>query len=377
MMGTIEKCMLAALSVTCLLCGCGREPADVKAEAPPPAVVEQIGNANKVEVDHPEQFPLFTAIEHTAKAELNATGVVAPDVSRTVPVISLAVGRVVELDARLGDTVKKGQLLLRVQSADLASAFSDYRKAVADEVLARTQFERAEDLYKKGAISLNDLQVAKDAAAKANVDVETTIARLRVLGGDPANPTEILDIRAPISGVITDQQVTTASGVQGLSSTNPFTISDISRVWILCDVYENDLSIIHLGETADIRLNAYPDRKFTGRISNVGTILDPNLRTAKVRVEVENPGLMKLGMFVTATFHGKQAEMHAAVPADAILHLHDRDWVYVPAGGKQFQRLEVTTGETLPGNLQEIVSGLKPGQQVVRNALVLQTTAEQ
>jgi len=294
-----------------------------------------------VQVDHPEQFPLAAAVGHVATSLLVTTGAVSPDISRTVPVISIATGRVVEIHARLGDTVKKGQLLLRVQSADMSGAFADYRKAVADEQLARTQLERSQLLYGKGAVSLNELQVAQGAEDKAKVDVENTSERLRVLGGDINHPAAIVEIRAPASGVITDQQVTSAAGVAGLSSPNPFTISDLSHVWILCDVYENDLPNVHVGETAEVRLNAYPDKVFTGRISNVGPVLDPSLRTAKVRIEVPNPGLMRIGMFVTATFHGQKKQTHASVPASAILHLHDRDWVYIPPGDKKFRRVEV------------------------------------
>jgi cobalt-zinc-cadmium efflux system membrane fusion protein len=371
--GTIT-CLLAS---GLLLAGCGEGKGDPKAEAPPAAKVEHEQDANVFKVDHPEQFPLFTAIVHTATTQLVATGVVSPDVSRTVPVISIATGRVVEIKARLGDVVKKGQVLLRVQSADMSGAFSDYRKAVADEKLARIQFERAKLLYDKGAISLNDFQTAEDVEDKALVDVENTTERLRVLGGSIDQPAAIVDIRAPVSGVITDQQVTNAAGVAGLGSPNPFTISDLSYVWILCDVYENDLANVHVGETAEIRLNAYPDKVLRGRIGNIGPILDPNLRTAKVRIEVANPGTMKIGMFVTATLHGEKKEIHAAIPADAILHLHDRDWVYVPAGDKSFRRVEVTAGETLPNKMQEIVSGVHTGEQVVSNALVLQNTAEQ
>jgi cobalt-zinc-cadmium efflux system membrane fusion protein len=284
---------------------------------------------------------------------------------------------VVEVHARLGDTVKKGQLLLRVQSADMSAAFSDYRKAVADEKLARIQFERAKLLYDKGAISLNDFQTAEDVENKAQVDVENATERLRVLGGSIDRPAAIVDIRAPVSGVITDQQVTTAAGVAGLGSPNPFTISDLSFVWIVCDVYENDLATVHVGETAEIRLNAYPDKVFNGRISNVLPVLDPTLRTAKVRIEVRNPGLMRVGMFVTATFHGQKKETHAAVPATAILHLHDRNWVYLPTGDKKFRRAEVTVGQMLPNNMQEVVAGLQPGQQVIQNALVFQNAVEQ
>lgn len=359
------------------LTGCGEGKSDPKAGAPPAAKVEHEEDVNVLQVDHPEQFPLATAVEHAAASQLTVTGTVNPDSSRTVPVISLATGRVVEIYARLGDTVKKGQLLLRVQSADMSAAFSDYRKAVADEQLARMQLERAKLLYDKGAAALKDLQVAEDAEEKAKVDVENTTERLQVLGGSIDHPAAVVDIVAPVSGVITDQQVTAGAGVQGLSSPNPFTISDLSRVWILCDVYENDLANVRVGETAEIRLNAYPDKVFNGHISNVSPILDPSLRTAKVRVEVRNPGLMRVGMFVTAAFSSQKKGMHTAVPATAILHLHDRDWVYVPVSGKKFRRTEVTSGSNLPNNMQEIVSGLQPGQQVVSNALVLQNTVEQ
>jgi cobalt-zinc-cadmium efflux system membrane fusion protein len=134
---------------------------------------------------------------------------------------------------------------------------------------------------------------------------------------------------------------------------------------------------VHVGEYADVRLNAYPDRVFRGRIGNIGSILDPNLRTAKVRLEMKNPGFMRVGMFVNATFHGQKQESHALVPATAVLHLHDREWVYVPAADGKFRRVEVAGGKMLPGNLQEIASGIAPGQKVVSNALVLQNTVEQ
>jgi len=372
----LENTALAFVLVLCFA-GCSETKSDPKAEAPPQTKVEHEEDVNVVQTDHPEQFPLATAVEHTSTSQLVTTGAVTPDIARTVPVVSLAAGRVVEIRARLGDTVEKGQLLLRVQSSDISGAFSDYRKAVADEQLARTQLERSKLLYGKGAISLNDLEVSQDAEEKAKVDVENTTEHLRVLGADVNHPAAIVDIVAPISGVITDQQVTNAAGVQGLSSPNPFTISDLTSVWIVCDVYENDLANVHVGETAEIHTSAYPDKLLTGRISNVGPVLDPTIRTAKVRIEVHNPGILRIGMFVSAIFHGQKKESHAAVPASAILHLHDRDWVYVPAGDKKFRRVEVVAGASLPDNTQEILSGIKAGQQLVSNALVLQNTVEQ
>ena len=373
----LQTTIVAILGVC--LAACGGKPENIgSAGAPPPAKVEKEQDVNLLTVDHPEQFPLFKATSLFAAPTLSATGSVFPDINRTVPVITLATGRVVEIRARLGDTVEKGQVLLRVQSPDIAGAFSDYRKAVADEVLARTQLERSQLLYDKGAISLSNLELARDTEDKAKVDVETTLEHLRVLGVDKDHPSGVVDIKAPVSGVITDQEVTNAAGVQGLSGANPFTISDLTSVWILCDVYENDLANVHIGETADITLNAYPDRKYTGKISNIGPILDPNLRTAKVRIQVPNPDmLMRVGMFVTATFHGQKKVEYAVLPATAILHLHDRDWIYVPAGGKQFRRVEVHAGNVLPEKMQEIRSGIQPGQEVVSNALVMQSTVEQ
>ena len=219
--------------------------------------------------------------------------------------------------------------------------------------------------------------VANCILAINGADLTAATEQLRLLGIDKDHPSGIVDITAPISGVITDQQVTNAAGVQGLSGPNPFTISDLSYVWVICDVYENDLDAVHVGEYADIRLNAYPNQVLKGRVDNILPILDPNIRTAKVRLEVKNPGMMRIGMFATATFYGKRPETHSAVPASAILHLHDREWVYAPLGGGHFKRVEVVPGNMLPNKQQEIVSGIKPGDQVVSNALDLQSTVEQ
>jgi cobalt-zinc-cadmium efflux system membrane fusion protein len=370
-----------ALCAGLSLAGCARGHAQEEGdEAPPPVVVEHDETASGVaKVDHPEAFPLAAAEQYMARPALSVTGVVTNDVSRAVPVVSLASGRVVDLPVRLGDQVRQGQLLVRIESGDISGAFSDYRHAVADEALSRAQLDRAKMLYERGAIAQKDLEVAQDAEAKAAVDVETTAEHLRVLGASPERPaTGTIDVLAPVSGVITEQNVTNATGVKSLdNSPNLFTISDLSYVWIVCDVYENDLPNVHLGDGADIRLNAYPDRVLTGRVSNILPTLDPNIRTGKVRVELRNPGYMRVGMFATATFRGQSMETHTAVPATAILHMHDRDWVYVPAPGNTFRRLEVVGGDTLDGGRQEVRSGLQPGQKVVSNALVLDRAIEQ
>jgi cobalt-zinc-cadmium efflux system membrane fusion protein len=368
------------LAVAVLLSGCGDKgkKQDAAAGAPPPAKIEREADASIVKVDRPEQFALATATAYTTSPELAVTGAVNPDVSRSIPVPSLVSGKAIDVAVRLGDEVKKGQLLLKVRSSDVAGAYSDYRKAVVTESLTRTQLDRAKVLFEKGAIPKKDLDVAQSAEDSAKVDLDTTTERLHLLGSDLEHPTGIVELRSPASGVITDQQVTEGAGVQALSAPNPFTISDLSHVWIVCDVYENNLPGVRVGEAAEITLTAYPDKILHGRISNISPILDPNLHTAKVRIEVANPGrFLRVGMFVTATLHGQKPEQHAAVPASAVLHLHDRDWIFVPADTGQFRRIGVVSGKTLPGNLQEIVSGLEPGAKVVANALVLQNTVDQ
>jgi membrane fusion protein, heavy metal efflux system len=387
----VTLCLVFGLFVT----GCERK---VKAQdnlmagtAPVSTNAEPDMDSNNFKVDHPDRFPLATAGERTAAPELNVTGVVSPDVSLQVPVPSLATGRIQEIDARLGDEVKKGQLLFKVRSSDIAGAYSDYRKAVKNEQLAvdnerlaKIQLDRARLLFEDGAIPKSAFEIAENAEIgaqtaleNARVDTETTTEHLRLLGSDPEHPSGIVEVYAPVSGVITDQQITNASGVQALTPPNPFTISDVSHVWIICDVYENNMAQVHLGEYADIHLVAYPNRVLKGRISNILPIMDPTIRTAKVRLEVENPGLMRLGMFVTATFHGETQEKRAIVPAAAILHLHDREWVYTPIGGGSFRRVEVVGADMLPNNMQEVTSGIRPGEQVIANALVFQNTVEQ
>jgi cobalt-zinc-cadmium efflux system membrane fusion protein len=354
-----------------MLNGCSKGETDPAKGLPPDAKVEQAVDLTLFSVDHPEQFPLVAATDHPTTSELVVTGTVTPDLTRSVPVVSLASGRVIAIKTKLGENVQKDQLLMTVRSDDVSGGYSTYKMAMADEVLARTQYERSKDLYDHGAIALNDLQVAQDTEDKAKVAVDTSAEHLRLLGNDPDKQSFIVDVFAPTSGVITDQQVAAGSLVQAYSTPYPFTISDLSKVWIVCDVYENDLATVRLGDNAEIRLNAYPDKMFRGKVSNIGSVLDPTLRTAKVRLEVDNPGNMRLGMFVKATFRGQAMEMHTEVPASAIMHMHDRDYVFLPAPDNKFRRVEVVGGDVLPNNVQEVKSGLKAGQQVVTNALVL------
>jgi cobalt-zinc-cadmium efflux system membrane fusion protein len=349
--------------------------------APPPTKVIQVADMNLITVDPNDapKFSITTAGLIESSSELTATGSVVPDISRELPVISMANGRVVDIKARLDDNVKKGQLLLKVQSPDITAAFATYLKAANDEHMAKMAFDRASDLFQHGAISQAMLEAAEDSEKNAKADLAAAEEQLTTLGVDKNHPSSVVNVYAPISGVIVAQTATNASaaGVALSGSATAFTIADLSSVWIVCDVFENDISKLQLGQEARVKINAFPDRPLTGRISDVGPVLDPSLRTAKVRIEVANPGFLKLGMFATATFTSRSKEIYATVPADAVLHLHDRDWVFQPAGENHFKRIEIRAGRMLDGNRQEILSGITPGQQIVGNALLLETAGNQ
>lgn len=374
------KLLAVALTIGSLGFG-GCKSVEKGDSAPPPAHVVEVHDMSLITVDSKdaEKFKTVAAEKIEAARELTATGAVFPDVSREVPVISLANGRVVDIKVRLDDAVTKGQLMFRVQSPDISNAFNAYRKAVNDEQLANKAYLRAKDLLDHGAMSQAMFEQAETAENDAKANVTAAEEQLKAYGVDKDHPSPVADVYAPTSGVVVAQNVTNsgAAGVSLAGSATAFTIADLSQLWVVCDVYENDISKLQVGQEAKIISSAYPDRPLKGRVSDIGPILDPSLRTAKVRIEVSNPGYLKLGMFVSATFTNRTRETRAVVPADAVLHLHDRDWVFLPAGENLFKRTEVRSGQMLSGNRQIILSGIEPGQQVVQNALLLETAGNQ
>ncbi len=376
-----RRVITPALLLALCLAGCKHEAASTAAEAPPSSVqVEQTGGSDVVHVERAGRFPLVQAVAQQVRSTLQVTGTVNPDVSREIPVLSLANGRVLALHVGLGDTVHKGELVMEVQSPDVSTAFNAYLKAVNDEHLTTVTLDRDNLLYNKGAIAKSQLDAAQNGEDDAKADLLAAEQQLKILGVDKNHPSETVRIYAPANGVIIAQNVT-AAGAAGISyagSAGSMTIADLSHVWVICDVYENDLAGVHLGQHADIQLNAFPGKHFSGTISDIGAQLDPNLRTAKVRIQVANPqGLLRLGMFATGTLQGSRPEQETAVPATAVVQLHDRSYVFESAGDGSFKRVQVKTGPTLPGNLLTITAGIDVGQQVVSNALDLENTADQ
>ncbi len=373
---SIMTCVISVFYLAYFSISCSRNSG---ADAPAPVKIQSAPDPSLIDVERPEQFPLVKVETRKSPDELRVNGVVAPDVSRTVHVSSLSGGRVIDIRARLGDDVKKGQVLLVIHSPELATAIADYQKFQADEQLARRSLERAQLLFSHGAMAQKDLQQAEDTEQKAKVDLQTAAERIRILGGNLNHLSPIIEVRSPISGTVVEQNTTGGEAVKSLdNSPSLFTVGNLSRVWVLCDVYENHLAQVHWGDIAEVRLNAYPEQRFSGRVSNISRVLDPATRAAKVRVDLENrQGLMRPGMFAGVMVVSRSSHERIFVPTSAILRLHDKDWVFRPVGDHRFRRTEVQTGLTTPDGFQEILKGLQAGDAVVTNALQFSSSAEQ
>lgn len=361
--------LFVLLCALCASLACSKEtPA---ATSKPPVTLDP----DVFEADRPDLFKTAKAEMRALPTTVTANGTVSPDVNRTIHVTSLGSGRVVDLKVKLGDNVQKGQTLIVISSPDLAGAFSDYEKARADEQLSQKGLERAQMLYDRGAIAAKDLEVAQDSEDKAKVDVQTADHRIRIMGADPNHPTPLIELKASVSGTIVEQNVAGAEGIKSLDNTpNLFTIANLSEVWVVCDVFENDLGAVHLGDSAEIRLNAFPDRIHKGTVADISRILDPNTRSAKVRIVLPNPdGTLRSGMFAVATFRSRKLTSRVVVPATAIMRLHDRDWVFQKIGANRFRKIPIEADGLAPDGMQEIRSGVKAGDELVANALEFST----
>jgi cobalt-zinc-cadmium efflux system membrane fusion protein len=359
--------LLLAILAAALACSNDTPAATSK---PPVTLDPDVFNA-----DHPELFKTAKAELRQLPTQITANGVVSPDVNRTIHITSLGAGRVVDLKVKLGDNVQKGQTLIVISSPDLASAFADFEKAKADESLSHKALDRAQMLFDRGAIAAKDLEVAQGADDKAKVDLETTDRRLRILGADPAKPSPLIELKAPVSGTIVEQNVAGAEGIKSLDNTpNLFTIANLSEVWVVCDVFENDLGEVHPGDFAEIRLNAFPAQVFKGRVAEISRVLDPTTRSAKVRIIFPNPdGSLRPGMFAVATFHSRKLTDRIVVPSTAIMRLHDKDWVFRKESANQFRRIAIVADGLAPDGMQEVREGVKPGDELVTNALAFST----
>jgi cobalt-zinc-cadmium efflux system membrane fusion protein len=317
---------------------------------------------------------VLTVEPTTLTRSLRLTGAVAYNSFRTTPVITQVSGPVSRVVVVPGQRVKQGEPMLYVSSPDYSQLRTNYLKAKDASILAQKANARAQDLYQHQAIAEQNVEQAESAEVQANGDLVAAEAALKVMGiSDPealvkAPPSFEVPVRAPISGLVVEQDVSAGQLVQP-GATQCFMISDISTVWVLVNVYQNDLPYVRIGDTVAIQTDAYPET-FHGKISYVAASLDPSTRTLQARIETPNPGeKLKKDMYVVATVNAGAIKNAIALPDAAVLRDSDsqnQPFVYVAVGSGQFGRLPVTVGESLNGQT-EITSGLKPGDQVIGN----------
>ena len=328
------------------------------------------------ETDHPELFRTAKAETRALPTVVTANGTISPDVNRTIHVTSLGSGRVIDLKAKAWRHRDEGADAARLSPVPISVRHSlTTRKRRPTKRSRRKALDRAQMLYERGAIAAKDLEVAQDSEDKAKVDVETADHHVRLLGADPAHPSPLIELKAPVAGTIVEQNVAGSEGVKSLDNTpNLFTIANLAEVWAVCDVFENDLGEVHLGDAAEIRLNAFPDRVFKGKVADISRVLDPNTRSAKVRIVLGNAeGSLRPGMFAVATFRSRKLTDRVVVPSTAIMRLHDKDWVFRKESEKSFRKIAVQADGLAPNGMQEIREGVKAGDELVTNALEFST----
>lgn len=322
------------------------------------------------------------AVEKThLQRVLRLTGSVAYNQFKTTPVFPAIGGPVHEILVAPGQVVSAGAPLLTVNSPDYSVARSSYIKAKDSLVLADKTFTRAQDLYAHGAIAESDLQAAEFARNQAEADMVSAKDALHALGikdpdfvvKNPGKTTLEIPLLAPVGGEVVERLVGPGQLLQS-GVTQCFTISDMSDVWVLVNVYQSDLPYVHVGDSVTINTDSYPD-VFRGKISYIAPALDPNTRTLQARIATENPGRkLKKDMYVTASVLAGVNPNALTVPDAAILRdTENQPYVYVRTqNNNQFARRLVKTGDSNSGNT-EIISGLKEGEQVVGDgALFLQ-----
>ena len=301
---------------------------------------------------------------------LRLTGTVAFNGFLTTPVITQVSGPVNRLVVSPGEKVKKGQPMLYVSSPDYSQLRANYLKARDAHSLAHKNYARAQDLYAHHAIAERDLQAAESAEIQAQADLQSAEQSLKILG--ISQPETLMErpltpevpLIAPISGEAVERLCAPGQVIQA-GSTQCFTISNTSTVWVLANVYENQLAYVHVGDPVTIKSNSYPDI-FHGRISFMGAALDPTSRTLQARIDTANPnGKLKKDMYITATVVAGKISNALLVPDSAVLRdAENEPFVYVEVGQAQFARRPVKLGENSEGKTQ-VLSGLQPGDRVV------------
>ncbi|HEY6475465.1 MAG TPA: efflux RND transporter periplasmic adaptor subunit [Polyangia bacterium] len=371
--------LLAGLVATAPFAGCRSAPAATTPEGQPAEgevwlTTQQIRDA-KVQIEAIGQ--------HTVGNEIVTSGKVSFDDLRVAHIFSPVTGRVKRILAEPGERVKKGAPLATIESPDVGNAFADYGKAQADLVAAEHDFRRQKELFEAHAGSERDYESAEDnyGKAKAEIDRARQKARLfRNTGGSADPVSQEFTLRAPIEGQVIARAVNPGAEVQGQYSGGTavelFTVGELDSVWVFADVFEMDLARVRKDAPVSIKVVAYPEKAFAGKVDWIADALDPTARTARVRCSLPNPGReLKPEMYATVAI-AVPAPAVAALPRAALLRIGDQTVVFVqngstPDGRVKFSRRIVAVNEDEGSDYVPIVRGVNRGDQVVTSGAIL------
>ncbi|MBV6809330.1 efflux RND transporter periplasmic adaptor subunit [Xanthomonas campestris pv. pennamericanum] len=353
---------LAAACVCSLLAGCGATP--------PPAAPSPLLIHTNTQVMVPAHSPLRASLRVQAVRSqpiaplLQMPAVIDVLPERLVRVVPPLAGRVVALPKTLGDTVHAGDVLCVLDSAELASAYSDAGKARATLEQARLELARQKALAADSISAARDLQAAQQAFDSAQNDARAASDRLAQLGvAAQASSHRRYVVRAPIAGRVAELSAA-LGGFWNDTSASLMTVADISQVWLTASVPEREIGQVFEGQPVTASLDAYPGQRFVGRVQHLDDLLDPATRTLKVRVALNNrDGLLKPGMFARAQFQSRPQQA-LVVPDSALLQMGLYTRVFVETAPFAYRSRIVATGRAMEG-YTEILSGLKAGERVV------------
>jgi cobalt-zinc-cadmium efflux system membrane fusion protein len=379
---THAKIIISIISL-CFLQGCstkGQITSTEKTDAPSQYSQPAGSSGSLIEVSAGEaaNLRIEEVREQSASKVLTASGKIGFNEDRITHVVAPTTGYILELKAKVGDPVKEGQMLAVIKSKELAEAIADYLTSQRDLDLAQKNYAMTKDLFEHEAASRMAFQQTENDLAKARMQVERNAEKCRLMGVSETALSESnrkpipprVEIKSPINGVVTERQATTAQYVAA-DGTPLFTISDLSTVWVLADVFERDLRLLRPNQRAQVTTPAFSDQAFAARVSRIDNALDPATRTVKVRcVVTNNSSRLKPEMFAAVSFFLEESVPTITIPAQAVLTESGFSFVYLVKADNTFvrQKVDVQPGE--PGRLR-LIAGLQVGDRIVTGGTIL------
>ena len=373
--GVFDRTVTAALAVAfVLVLACGRNEQPPRFEAATPLA------AQKGVVEAVPRIETAIVEFDSARQKLTLSGKVAYGEDRYSRISSPLQGRVVEVRAHLGGRVKAGDILLVVDSPEIAQAYSEYVKEDSELQYATRAHELAKDLYEDKALPLKDLKQAENELVKARAEFRRAKERLLSLRiapeeldkpWDQQKITSRFEMKSPLAGIVVERAVTPGQSVTGDSDHVLFTVADLDQLQVLADLYERDLALVKDGQFAVVKVEAYPDIDFPAKVTAIGDIVDPATRTIKVRAQVGNEAhKLKPEMFARLQLDVSDDAQFLAVPREAVVVMDGKQFVYVMEQDGKYVKREVKTATISPEQVR-ILDGLAQGERIVTKGAVL------